>query len=102
MEWWKILSLVIAALYIVGAVLSISDDTTQQDIFETVAGIIFWLLFSIGCIWYGNEVGEGFVGAKFGLISKASPGCIIAFMGWVLLLLPIWAPLLFMLIGFEI
>ena len=93
MEWWKILSLVIAGLYVIGAILSFSGDdsptrTSPKDVFEGAVGMFFWLLLSLGCIWYGDELGEGLTGAWFGLISQASPGWAVAFMGWVLLLLP--------------
>lgn len=33
-------------------------------------------------------IGEGIVGAKFGLISSTSPGWAVKLLGWVLLLLP--------------
>ena len=97
MEWWKILSLVIAALYIIGVILSFSGDnsdtkTSPEDalkrVFGTFVGMSFWLAISLGCIWYGDDLGEGLIGAKFGLISQVSPGWLVAFMGWVLLLSP--------------
>ena len=93
MEWWKILSLVIAGLYVIGAIVSFSGEdsgtrTSAKDAYEGAVGLFFWLLISLGCIWYGDELGEGLTGAKFGLISKASPGWAVAFMGWVFLLLP--------------
>lgn len=89
MEWWKILSLVIAAIYVFGAVLSLAgDDADSRDIYETAFGVLIWLLISLGCIWYGDELGDGLVGAKFGLISSRSPGWAVAFIGWVFLLAP--------------
>jgi len=89
MEWWKIVSLVIAAVYVFGAVLSATgDDMETRDIFEMAFGTLFWLLISLGCIWYGHELGDGLVGAKFGLISSRSPGWAVALMGWVFLLAP--------------
>ena len=93
MEWWKIVSLVIACVYIIGAILHFSGDnsdtkTSQKDLFEGAVGMFFWLLISLGCIWYGDELGDGLLGARFGLISETSPGWAVAFMGWVLLLLP--------------
>ena len=97
MEWWKILSLVIAGLYIIGAILSFSGDnsgtkTSPEDplkrVFSMFVGMSLWLSVSLGCIWYGDELGEGLIGAKFGLISRVSPGWLVAFMGWVLLLAP--------------
>jgi len=46
-----------------------------------------WLVVCLGCIWWGDELGEGLVGAKFGLISSTSPGWAVKLIGWVLLLL---------------
>lgn len=93
MEWWKILSLVIAGIYIISAILSFTGDNSgtkksPEELFEGAVGMFFWLLVSLGCIWYGDELGEGLIGAKFGLVSQASPGWAVAFMGWVFLLVP--------------
>ncbi|MBN1508919.1 MAG: hypothetical protein JW955_18880 [Sedimentisphaerales bacterium] len=65
-----------------------SEPMTTEDLFEGVIGLCGWLAISLGCIWWGDELGEGLVGAKFGLISSTSPGWAVKLMGWVLLLLP--------------
>ena len=85
MEWWKILALVIACVYIIGATLHFSGDnsdthTSPKDLFEGAVGMFFWLLISLSCIWYGDELGDGLIGARFGLISETSPGWAVAFM----------------------
>ena len=67
MEWWKILSLVIAGLYVIVAILSFPGDdsgtkTSQEDLLKAIfgmfSGVFFWLSISLGCIWYGDELGE--------------------------------------------
>ena len=44
-------------------------------------------------------MGEGLVGARFGLVSSTSPGWAVTLMGWVLLLLPAGLALFFSLCG---
>ena len=69
------------------------DHASKQELFErlfgVVGGMIVWLGLSLGCIWWGDELGEGLIGAEFGLISSTSPGWFVKFVGWVLLLVPI-------------
>lgn len=94
MEVSKIISLLIAGLYVVvfiyyGFVVCEERDAKwEEEIFRGAFGVIFWLALSLGCIWWGDELGEGLIGAKFGLISAPSPGWAIKLMGWVLLVLP--------------
>ena len=87
------LSLSIAVIYILFFILSFvfsgeSYETSKEDLFEGAIGLVFWLVLSLGCIWFGDELGEGLLGAKFGLVSSASPGWAVQLMGWILLLLP--------------
>ena len=93
MDLLRWISLAVAVLYVIILGLgALSDDSSKplssQDIFEGIGGIGLWLAISLGCIWWGDDLGEGMVGAKFGLISSASPGWAVKLMGWVLLLLP--------------
>lgn len=53
-----------------------------------MGGLIFWLGLSLGCIWWGDELGEGLIGAKYGLVSASSPGWAVKLIGWLLLLAP--------------
>jgi len=87
------LSLSIAIIYILffGFSLVYSGEYKEistAEIFEATFGIVFWLGISLGCIWLGDELGEGMVGAKYGLVSSRSPGWAVKLMGWVLLILP--------------
>lgn len=93
MERLKWLSIPVAAVYVVlgaWAFLSGLDEgsSSGKDLFEGLVGILFWLALSLGCIWYGEELGDGLVGARYGLISSVSPGWAVQLMGWVFLLLP--------------
>jgi hypothetical protein len=93
MDWSRWASLAVVGLHVVflGAHLLGGDDSeplTSEDLFEGIMGFGLWFAICIGCIWWGDELGEGLVGAKFGLISSASPGWAVKLMGWVLLWLP--------------
>jgi len=92
MTWPRWVSLAVAALYVVSSGL----EHAQLD---EIAGIVAWLAISLGCIWWGDELGEGLVGARFGLVSSTSPGWAVTLMGWVLLLLPAGLALFFSLCG---
>jgi len=39
------------------------------------------------CIWFSQEMGDMEGGGM--MIGRTSPGCVVALMGWVLLLLPV-------------
>lgn len=93
MDWTRWLSLAVVAVYVVvvGFGLLSAEDSRPlagQDLFNLVAGGGLWLGVCLGCIWWGDELGEGLVGAKFGLVSSTSPGWAVKLIGWVLLLLP--------------
>jgi hypothetical protein len=88
---WISLSIAIIYILFFGLGLVLSGDfkeTPTVKIVEPALGIVFWLVISVGCIWLGDELGEGMVGAKYGLVSSASPGWAVKLMGWVLLILP--------------
>jgi hypothetical protein len=74
----KTISLIIAFLY-----LTLSYWT--GDLLRTTA----YLIFVLGCIWFGEEIGAytGFI--KIGFPLKPTPGPFIVFTGWILLLLPV-------------
>ena len=74
----RILSLIIAAGYVAAAV-SIGNGLAFRAVF---------LVFPLACIWFSEEVGgySGFVGLH--PVTSATPGCLIAVVGWLLLLAP--------------
>jgi len=48
-----------------------------------------YLVLPLFCIWFGNAMGRyrGVTGS--GVITQASPGCMVVAAGWMLLLLPV-------------
>jgi hypothetical protein len=97
MELSKWISLFIAALYIIAFVCLFltgieHEHASRQEAFERlfwIVGFMFlWLGVSLGCIWWSDELAEGLIGAKCGLISSTSPGWLVKIVGWILLLLP--------------
>lgn len=93
MDLSRWISLAVAGVYVVIGALGLlfghaSESMTTENLFEGLFGGGLWLAISLGCIWWGDELGEGLIGAKYGLISSTSPGWAVKLMGWVLLLLP--------------
>jgi len=77
----RILSGVIAAGYLVTAYVTTDGETTFKF------GMI--LILPLVCIWFSEEMGS-FTGVMRGhAITSTSPGCLVAFCGWILLLLPL-------------
>ncbi len=94
MELSRLISLIIAGLYMVVFICALvaevgEDGLSAPDIFETTFGVVVWLALGLGCIWWGDELGQGLTGARYGLISQPSPGWAVRMMGWVFLLLPV-------------
>jgi len=93
----KIISLLIAMSYLVALILIFwagpaREGAARNEHFEALfycsGGLIIWLAVSLGCIWWGEELGEGLIGAKYGLVSASSPGWAVKLIGWLLLLVP--------------
>ena len=77
----KIISLIISVIYLVVAY--IYGGT------EDLLKFLLFLMFPLACIWFGDEMG-GWTGTiKLHLVTSQSPGCLVRFMGWILLLLPV-------------
>jgi hypothetical protein len=88
----RLLSTCICLVYVAGAYL-------YADIKTTIEVIMFCVL-PMGCIWFPEALGDyiGFVGSgRF--ITEASPAGAVAFMGWVVLLLPVIAYVVVRLMG---
>lgn len=96
MELSRILSLVITALYVIafvclfagGSERGVAPEKHFESIFYGVGGLLIWPAVSLGCIWWGDELGEGLVGARYGLVSTPSPGWAVKLVGWMFLLTP--------------
>ena len=83
----RIISLACAALFYLLGYLYTFDSTAAYIEF------FIYLFFCIMLIWYGDELGS-ITGVKFGhiispVISKASPGSVVRFLGWCLLVIPL-------------
>jgi hypothetical protein len=56
---------------------------------EGAAKVVIGLLLPLACIWFSEAMG-GYTGATFSAgITEPTPGVIVWFLGWVLLLLPV-------------
>lgn len=79
----KIISVLISVVYLVFAYITGG--------IELLLKILLFLLLPLACIWFGEAMGN-YIGPAFGVrphITKESPGCLVTFMGWVLLALPL-------------
>ncbi|OHB82968.1 MAG: hypothetical protein A2Z38_06290 [Planctomycetes bacterium RBG_19FT_COMBO_48_8] len=104
MELSKVISLLITALYLIFYIIPIAfgsecDDPLASILSGDTVGILGWLALSLICIWWGDELGEGLVGARFGLVSSPSPGWAVKMMGWILLVLPVFIFILIWIMG---
>ena len=90
MNWNKILSALVAITYIVIAVVHGGAKTAIE--------FAIFLILPLGCICFSDAMG-GYVGLglmEFGApITNRSPGILVYIMGWVVLLLPIIAGIIF-------
>ena len=78
----RIISGIMAVGYLVVAFLA--------DGMEGTLKCAAYLILPLACIWFSEAMGD-YTGWNFGTrpaISEATPGCVIAFGGWLLLLLP--------------
>jgi hypothetical protein len=56
---------------------------------EDVIMMALYLLLPLACIWFSEEMGS-FTGVMSGsLVTRQSPGCMVAAGGWLLLILPV-------------
>ena len=84
----RVISLVVAVAYLVAAYFGGGGETAFR--------MGMFLILPLACIWFNEEMGS-FTGVMRGqCINAPTPGCLVAFGGWLLLMLP----LLFGIIGF--
>ena len=78
----RLLSLVVAACYLVFGYLAGGGFT------PILLGVLGFLALPLACIWFGEEMGS-FLGLRSLIqMTAESPGCLVRFMGWLLLLFP--------------
>jgi hypothetical protein len=78
----RILSSAIAIVYMITAYFARGPEVTLR------LGI--FLILPLACIWFSEVMGD-YTGLSFGArppITRTTPGCFIAFGGWLLLCLP--------------
>jgi len=56
--------------------------------------LLLYLLLPLACIWFSKEMGSYTGSLNIPVISESSPGPVLKFMGWILLLLPLFLPFL--------
>ena len=84
----RFFSLVIAAGYL-SVVLFMPGHRSIPGRLGSVLAVAAYLLIPLLCIWFADEMGN-YVGTLPGpAINKPTPGCLVRFGGWVLLLLPV-------------
>ena len=91
----RVLSTAICIAYIVGAYSHANMKTTIE--------VMMFCVLPMGCIWFPEPLGDyvGFVSSgRF--ITEASPAGAVAFMGWVLLLLPVAGYVVVRLMGVKV
>ncbi len=78
----RILSGIIAVAYLVGAYFAADAETMWK--------VGLFLILPLACIWFSDAMG-GYTGVGMGrgAITSTTPGCLVAFGGWLLLLLPV-------------
>jgi hypothetical protein len=76
----RLLSLVVAAAYVIAAF----SSTDGEDLLAVVGFVVV----SLACIWFGDELGDYIGWIELRPITRRSPGVVIRFLGWMLLLLP--------------
>ncbi|HWB61779.1 MAG TPA: hypothetical protein VG733_20010 [Chthoniobacteraceae bacterium] len=80
MNWNRILSGLLAAIYIVAA---FAEANAAVGCVAVISVIL-----PLACIWFGDQMG-GFLGQSgSGLITERSPGVLVCIFGWLLLLAP--------------
>lgn len=88
MNWNRILSFIVALGYLFLVIL--------KDVLDGRILLVFgYLIFSLGCIWFGDEIGDYVgIGNKGIFISSPTPGIFVRIMGWFFLIMPVAIPLI--------
>jgi len=85
MNLWRWLSLIIALIYLL--------ISTFAGGIGGILRVFAFLVIPMACIWFGDEMGDyvGYLGSQS--ITSKTPGFMVRFGGWLLLLSPMWMPL---------
>ena len=78
----KTIALFIASCYLIFSIFFLSNHMWLY--------MIFYLTLPLACILFSDAMGDYAAAFRMsGLFPKTSPGCLVALMGWALLLLPL-------------
>ena len=81
MSWNRILSALLAVIYIVTAFALGGGGTSGK--------VVLFVIFPLACIWFSDAMG-GYTGLTTSWpITATSPGVIVCILGWLLLLMPL-------------
>ena len=82
MNWNRILSGLVAVLYVVGAYIGSGAESAWK--------IAIFVILPLACIWFGDAMG-GYIGpTSRGAITSTTPGWLVCIAGWLLLLMPVF------------
>ena len=78
----RVFSGILATIYIIGAFVTVGGEGGFKA--------LLFVIFPLACIWFGDAMG-GFTGPSGrNWITDPSPGLMVCFLGWLLLLIPIF------------
>jgi len=77
----RLISGIVAILYLIAAYLGNGGKGLLQ--------MIGFLALPMACIWYSEELGDFTGNTGRGFITGTTPGCLVAFGGWLLLSMPV-------------
>ena len=63
--------------------------------------VLAFLTLPLACIWFGEEMGSFLGLVSLIQMTSQSPGCLVRFMGWILLFFPVIVILIAKMLGFE-
>lgn len=90
MDWNRILSGLLAGAYIVIAFIAGGMEASIKTLIAVLLPLV--------CIWFGDEMGQYSGTIRLQAMTSPTPGCLVRFGGWLILLLPILiGPIVFLL-----
>jgi uncharacterized membrane protein YoaT (DUF817 family) len=99
-DWQRIVSVLIAIAYLVMWPIVFPPKSFSHLMAELLIGILS-LAFPLACIWFGDDMSQYYRdGTLYPEITGHSPGRLVRWGGWMLLLLPLFIVLLARLLDF--
>ncbi len=83
MSWNRLLSVIVAMIYLVVAYAAHG--------LELVGRVAIFLILPLACIWFADAMGSYTGPTPRGAITEKTPGGLVCFGGWLVLLLPVIA-----------